>query len=269
MSMSGKVYLGLAAFLWGTLGLAASIAMREGMSPESISFFRAFIGSLVGIPLVGKKFLDRKLILLGLAFTGPLYLSYVYSVRYSGIGVAAALLYLAPSIVVLLSPKLLGERITPRKGLAVSLATIGAVITQVRGGEFSPNPVGIAFGLITAFSYAGIIMYVRKLVSTGYEPIHVGIAPQLWASLELLPFSFRGEITLAGLGAVLYLGVFTAALAYVLQAKGLELMDAGSASVMSTLEPLVALIIGLLIGEDVGLGGILGSLMIILASAII
>ncbi len=264
----GKVYLIGAAFLWGTLGLAASVAIREGMKPESISFFRAFIGSLIGMPLVRRKALDRRLIFLGLTFTGPLYLSYIYSVKYSGIGLAAALLYLAPAIVVILSPAFLGEMITLKKGVAVALATAGAVLTQVKGGRFVPDPLGIFFGLLSAVSYAGIIMYVRRLVRSGYDPLHVGIAPQLWAALELLPFS-EFHLSFVSLISVTYLGVFTAALAYILQAKGLERMDAGSASIISTIEPLVALVIGLLIGEGLQLEEILGALMIILASALV
>ncbi|RLG39671.1 MAG: hypothetical protein DRN78_06425 [Thermoproteota archaeon] len=72
------------------------------------------------------------------------------------------------------------------------------------------------------------------------------------ASIELLPFSsllfLSLKLTLISSASVLYLGIFTAAIAYILQARGLRIVEASTASVISTLEPFVALIIGLLMG---------------------
>ncbi len=264
----GKIYLTLAASLWGTLGLAASLAMWEGMTPESVAFFRALIGFMVGFPLVRLSFLDSRMAKLGLFLAGPLYLSYIYSIKYSGIGIAAALLYLAPTIVTLFSSPLLKENVTTKKLVSAILATFGAILTQFKGGIFEPNLIGISLGLMSAFFYAGMIIYVRKLMLCGYSPIEVGISPLIWASLELSPFlSLR--LTPLSLASILYLGIFTAAIAYILQAKGLKIIEASTAGVISTIEPFVALLIGLLMGEPLGLTGTLGSLMIISAAIIV
>ncbi len=264
----GKVYITTAASLWGTLGLVASLAMLDRMTPGSIAFFRALIGFMIGLPLIKSSFLDLRMAKMGLLLVGPLYFSYIYSIKYSGIGIAAALLYLAPTIVTLLSPLLLRERITIKKLIAAILATFGVILTQFKEGLFSPNPLGILLGLMSAFFYAGMIIYVRKLMLYGYDPVKVGASPLIWTSLELLPF-FSLRVTLVSLASIVYLGIFTAVIPYILQAKGLKVIEASTASVISTLEPFVALMIGLLMGEPLGLTGSLGALMIITASMII
>ncbi|RSN78683.1 EamA family transporter, partial [Candidatus Methanodesulfokora washburnensis] len=67
----------------------------------------------------------------------------------------------------------------------------------------------------------------------------------------------------------IYLGAFTALLPYVLYSKGLKTIEASRASIISTLEPLFATLLGFLIlGQMISMKGIVGGIIIVLAAVL-
>ncbi len=260
----GRVYVATAAFLWGTIGIATKIALSAGAGPASISAFRAAVSAILALAVLRRKVFDCNLILLGLLFTGPLFLTYMFSVMLSGMGIAAVLLYTAPALVVLLASVFLGERMTERKVVALFLAGVGAFLTQLPNiGDL--NFGGILFGLGSSLAYSGIILMARKLMTHGYSALEVGLGPQPWSALELAPFLFldRYELNPQFLASVIYLGVFTSFLAYYLHAKGVGEVEAGTAGIVSNVEPASAVALGLLTGENLGVEGLVGSALVI------
>src|SRR5687768_3067911 len=124
----GYAYIIAAALLWATIGPAARFALRAGLDPLEISFWRAAIGGLLfalhaatrgqfriarrDVPAVG-----------GFALLGVtiFYWSYFRAVELGGAALAAILLYTAPAWVALAAALWLGERLTVRKSVAVVL----------------------------------------------------------------------------------------------------------------------------------------------------
>jgi DME family drug/metabolite transporter len=268
-SKSGVIPLLLAAFLWSTIGLATKRALNAGSDAFWIGGMRAGVSAVLSSIFLRRRVLDFKLALIGIFFTGPLYLIYVFSVMHSGIGIAAVLLYTAPVIVIILAKFLLNESLNTRKLIALILSFSGIVAIGLRGGG-NLDLVAIALGLGSSLSYSGIILGVRKLAVSGYDEIELGLGPQVWAALELLPLLSlsRGSLNLDSMISIVYLGIFPSFLAYYLHAMGLKRIEAGPASIISNLEPISALILGIFLGEQPGLLGFLGSALII-SSAII
>ncbi len=263
----GRAYVAAAAFLWGTIGIATKIALSAGAGPASISAFRAAISAVLSLIVLRRRIFDRNLILLGLLFTGPLFLTYMFSVMLSGMGIAAILLYTAPALVILFASVFLGERITKKKVVALVLAGLGAAMTQLPNiGD--PDLGGILFGLGSSLAYSGIILMARKLMTSGYSALEVGLGPQPWSALELAPFLFldRYELNPPFLASVLYLGVFTSFLAYYLHAKGVGRVEAGTAGIVSNVEPASAVALGMLMGENLGVEGLVGSALVIVGA---
>ena len=114
--------IALAAILWSTLGPAARIALRAGLDPLELSFWRALLGgSLFAVHAMarGKVRLARRdlpaigaFAILGVAI---FYFSYFRAVRAGGAALAAILLYTAPAWVAIASTLWLGERLRARK----------------------------------------------------------------------------------------------------------------------------------------------------------
>lgn len=261
---NGRLYVAAAAFLWGTIGVATKAALAAGAGPASIGSFRAFIGATISIIVLGRRVLDKNLAIMGLFFTGPLFLTYMFSVMLSGIGIAAILLYTAPAFVTIAAHFLLGERITGRRILALALSSAGAFFTQLPNIG-NPNLEGVLFGLGSSIAYSGIIIMARKLMTSGYTALDVGLGPQPWSALELMPFLLldRYELNAHFLIAVTYMGVFTSFLAYYLHAKGIGEVEAGTAGIISNVEPASAIALGAMMGEDLGIEGLIGSALVI------
>ncbi len=266
--MDGRIYIAAAAFLWGTIGVATKVALAAGAGPGSIGAFRALISALLALAVLRERVLDRNLAVMGLLFTGPLFLTYMFSVMVSGMAVAAVMLYTAPAIVIVLAYLLLGERMTCRRVLALVLSGSGVIMTQLPGiGGF--NLEGVLFGMGSSLAYSGIILMAKKLMTSGYSALEVGLGPQPWSALELVPFliSERYSINPSFVASVLYLGIFTSFVAYYLHARGIGKVEAGTAGIVSNVEPASAVMIGVLMGEDVGLTGLLGSALVIAGAA--
>lgn len=265
----GRLYVAAAAFLWGTIGVATEAALSAGAGPASIGSFRAFIGAIISIAVLRKRIIDKKLAIMGLLFTGPLFLTYMFSVMLSGIGIAAVLLYTAPALVIVAAHFLLGEEITARRILALMLSGMGAIIIQLPHIN-KPNLEGVLFGLGSSIAYSGIIIMARKLMTSGYTALEVGLGPQPWSALELMPFLFidKYELNARFLAATLYLGIFTSFIAYYLHAKGMGKVEAGVAGVISEVEPASAVALGALTGENLGIEGLIGSALVIVGAAL-
>ena len=264
-TLRGKLYVMAAALLWATIGVATKLALAAGADPAGMGAARSTVSGVLSLISLRKRVLDRRIAALGLLFTGPLYLSYMFSVMYSGIGIAAVLLYTAPAIVIVASRIFLSEPITKRKILALALTGSGVFLIHLPRLA-DPNPLGMAFGLVSAVSYAGIIVMARRLVTDGYTPWEVGIGPQFWGGVELLPFLLLTSLPWFDpivLGGALYLGIFTSFIAYYLHAMGVREIEAGVAGIVSNLEPAAAIAFGMLMGEALGPVELLGAALVV------
>jgi drug/metabolite transporter (DMT)-like permease len=124
---------------------------------------------------------------------------------------------------------------------------------------------------VPAFTYAGLIIFSRYLVSKKLTSLDVGAGPLPWAFLVTAAVFHRYllPMNIDVLGFCVYLGIFTAFLPYVLYAEGLKYMEAGRAGVLSTLEPTFAVIWGvLLLNQAMTIRELVGSAMIIASAAI-
>lgn len=260
----GEIFIVTAALLWSTIGIAGAISYNCGGEIIQLPALRALFGFLIGLPIIKLRFIDKRFVIMGFLFTGPLFISYQISAAVLGVGTAAFLLYTAPVIVSLASVPILKEKISFVRGVSVIMALIGVFLLE------DPSKISI-IGVIPALSYSGIIVYSRKLVSSGVDPMEVGIAPLFWAAIEGIAISGpeMTRINLCSLAASVYLGIFTALLPYVLYSKGLKTIEASRASIISTLEPLFATLLGFLIlGQMISLKGVVGGIIIVLAAVL-
>lgn len=267
-----------AAALWGIIGVWNRNLMAAGLSPTGIVVVRNFGGMLLLLAVFAVKdrgvFRVRREHLKYFFGTGIISVVLFTSCYFScqkicSLAVASILLYTAPSFVVILSAMLWKEPVTKKKLLALALTLVGcACVCGVFDGGLTVTFTGILLGLGAGFFYSLYSIFGRYALAH-YSSMTVTVWTFIFAgpaSLVMLrPAEMRAVFTapsawLLAAGLV----VFSTVAPYILYTRGLARVESGKASIMASLEPVVAALAGVLIfGEPMGLLTLLGILCVL------
>ncbi len=245
--MNPAAWVVAAAALWGALGVLGKAAQAEGMAPLEIAFWRALGGGalFVAHAVVVRARWPRGRDLAGTAGFGLVgvsvfYGAYQLAVRDGGASLAAVLLYTAPAFVAVLAWWRLGERLGRREAIAVA-ATIGgvALVSFAGGGTAHAGPAALGWGLLAGATYA--LYYIwGKGAFARFEPAAVYAVALPVGALGLAPFIELGARTPRAWALLAAMAVASTYLAYLAYAAGLRRLTATRASVIASIEPLVA-----------------------------
>lgn len=276
----------VAMFIWGSVGI---FVKNISLQSEEIAFFRATIG-VVFIFLINMVFLknsigdifinkNRKELYL-LIFIGILLaLNWIFlfqAYKYTTVGVATLTYYLAPAIVILLSPFITKEKLSLRSIASVILSISGLVCILINNNfkvSSSHNQmVGIIFGLMAAVAYAFIILLNKKIEKI--NPINRTLVQMFISALILLPgvvsrnaFKIQGTSTIISL---IILGLVHTGIAYVIYFSSFEKVPTEKIATLSYLDPVSSVIFGMVfLRESVNINTIIGGILILGSSFII
>lgn len=242
-----------AAALWGIIGVWNRRLMAGVLSPYSIVVVRNCGGLVLLTAVMALR--DRSVFRVERQhlkyFFGTGVVSVVlFTVCYfscqeiCSLAVVSILLYTAPAIVVVLSALLWREPVTKKKLLALGLTLVGcALVCGVFSGALTVTGGGIALGLGAGFFYALYSIFGRYALAH-YGPMTVTVWTFVFAgaaSLVLVrPAEFAAlaqpSMALTAVGLV----VCSTVLPYILYTRGLARVEAGKASILASLEPVVA-----------------------------
>ncbi len=196
--------------------------------------------------------------------------------NYTSVAVATLCYYMAPTIVVLLSPLLFHEKITLRKGLCAIAAVIGMVFVSGvvdNGMPTVSETKGILFGLGAAVFYACVVILNKKV--SGVDPYEKTVIQLVSSALALIPYLLlTGETLPANLSLnagimLLIVGLVHTGIAYAMYFGSVEKLPAQTVALLSYLDPITALILSaLVLHEPLTLSGIIGAVLIIGAAII-
>ncbi|MCG8477853.1 MAG: DMT family transporter [Spirochaetales bacterium] len=274
----GMLVVVVSAVSFGMMPLFAQLAYDEGVSTVSLLFFRFGVAAIVMTAVVlrrGDRF-PRRRALVGLALMGGVgyvgqSFSFFSAMTLANVGLAVILLYLHPAIVAVLSVVLLRERLTPLRAGAVALAFVGTVLTV--GPQLDARPLGVLFGVASAVIYSGYIMVgTRTLKNT--SPLSGSVIVMASAGLVFGGLAAAQGLTVptsvVGWTGILGVAVVSTVVAVTLFLVGLTAIGPTNASVLSTFEPVTAVVLAALfldepIGVAVAAGGacILGAAIIL------
>ena len=254
----------LAAVCWGYIGVFNRLLASAGVDMSNRVFVRNFFSFVLltlVFALVRREVFRVRLrdlpIFMGSGFLSILTLSWVYfnCQMECSLAVAAILLYLAPSMVVLMSAALWKSPITRRKVAALALALLGcALVSGVVGGELTGTPRGLLFGVASAFCYATYTIFAHYGLARYpvYTMIYwtfffAGLGSLLFLDLPaLLP----GLVTARGVAGAAGLVLVATVLPYLFYTKGLEGVESGKASIIANVEPVVAALNGVVLFHE-------------------
>lgn len=257
----------LAAVLWGCIGLWNRNLMARGLTPASIvvvrnlgglaaltAAFAAFDRSVFRIEAKHLRYFFGTGIVSVLLFT----VCYFSCQQVCSLAVASILLYTAPAVVVLLSAILWKEPVTGKKLAALGLTLAGcACVTGVFSGGLTVTARGIALGLGAGFFYALYSIFGRYALAR-YGPMTVTYWTFVFCgagSVFLIrPAELAAAFALPGTwGLSAGLVIFSTALPYIFYTRGLSRVEPGRASILASLEPVAASLLGAAVfGEPIG-----------------
>ena len=197
---------------------------------------------------------------------------YFHAISMMSLSAAAILLYTAPAIVMLLSAVLFGEKITKTKAAAVVLAFAGCALVSGIGSDTKLTVLGVLFGLGSGLGYALYTIFSRYALQRGYSSYTINFYSCFLAAAGAViiwhPAGLAGEMTASvpALCWCLATGVISCFVPYLLYTYGLTGLDNGRASVLASVEPVVASLAGVFIfHEQMTPAGALGVLLVLSA----
>lgn len=278
------LYILIGGSCWGLIGLFNRNLLSAGLSPQDIVLLRNGGGLLLLTLIV--LLTDRSVfrvswrhlpwfLCMGVISITVFTLLYFSCQQYCSLAVAAILLYTAPTFVVIMSAILWREPVTRKKLLALAVAFLGcATVSGVFSGGLSVTPRGFLLGLGSGFFYATYSIFGRYALAN-YKPLTVTYYTFAFAALASLfvtrPAAVLSTVAADGRLALLVLGLAAIAtvIPYLFYTKGLAQVESGKASILASIEPVVAALVGVIaFGEPMTAGVALG-LVCILASVYI
>lgn len=271
--LTGILLIVISAASFGTLGILGRFAYADGLDAPTMMALRFSLSALVLLLLlvVRREPLPRGRTLLQLIGMGALgyvgqAFAYLTALKYATPGLVALLLYLYPVFVVILSAVFLRERIGGLKLFALALALAGLALTV---GPASGELPGILLAVSAAAIYSVYILVgtqvmqqVSAIQSSAVIFMSAGVGSGLLMLLggPHLPHTGSGWLVIAGiviLATVIPVGTFLA---------GLARIGATNAAMLSTLEPVVTILLAaLLLGEVLQPLSLLGGALILAA----
>jgi len=255
--LTGILLIALSAASFGTLAIFGRFLYAAGLDTFTILFLRFGIAALLMavILVVRRETLPRGKVLLQLIGMGALgyvgqSFSYLTAINYASAGLVALLLYLYPMFVFVLSMIVLRERVTWLKVAALTLALTGTALTvDPAGGQIQ----GILLAICAALIYSVYIIIgtnVMKHVSPVQSSMVIfASAGAVYGTLTAvngihLPVSASGWLGIVGIVLVATVIPVVAFLA------GLERIGPTNAAMLSTLEPVVTVLLAAWIFDE-------------------
>ena len=255
-----------AGSMWGCMGLLVRPLNEIGLVTMDICFLRGFVTFVV--MFAGLLIFDRGALKIRVkdiwcfVGTGALSVSffnfcYFKTITLTSLSVAAVLLYTAPAFVMIMSFFLFKENMTRKKVLVLLVAFIGCVFVSgvaTGGGDLSVK--GILVGLGAGFGYALYSIFGRYALQRGYSSMTITFYTFLFASLAtVFLVDVPSIINIVETQPVLsvyavFMILLVTLFPYLCYTKGLSGMENGTASVIASIEPVVATILGILIYKE-------------------
>lgn len=279
---TAKLRMTAAMFIFGTIGLF----VRWIPLPSSvIALARGSIGMifLLIIMAAKKESFSRTSIrknLIWLLISGALlgfnWILLFESYNYTSVAVSTLCYYMAPILIILVSPLALQERLTMRKLLCVLTSLAGMVCISGVLSEGIPSAgelKGILLGLAAAVLYAAIVLcnkHIHEISAYEKTVFQLGVS-----ALTMLPYCLftvsPTELTfeVGPLLMLLLVGVVHTGITYYLYFGSMEFIPAQSVAVISYVDPVVAVLASVLIlREPMHLTEAVGAVLILGAAAV-
>lgn len=256
----------IAGTLWGIIGYFVRGLQSQGLNSMQIVVIRMSLAAVMFS--IFAVIFDRKIFRIklkhlwcflgtGIVSVATFSFCYFMCMTYASLSVASILLYTAPIFVMLMSVILFREKLNMQKIVSLVLAFCGCLlVTGVFVSDTKISVAGIIFGLLSGLCYALYSIFSRFALNRDYSPMTITLYTFIFASIaSLCVTDIKPVITLmtkstGDLVFCLLFALLSAVLPYLTYTLSLKYIKASTASIMATVEPVVATITGAIIYHE-------------------
>ncbi|MFP4456948.1 MAG: DMT family transporter [Clostridia bacterium] len=277
--MSAKLKILISMIIWGSLGIFIRFISLPSLE---IAFLRAIIAS-VSIFLIKTVFIKEKINLVdnrNILFISGIFLAFNWiflfeAYKKTTIANATLSYYMAPVLAVVFASFLIKEEKLSFRGMISLLVSFSGliIIYQMNStASFSKDQTsGIFFGLLAAFMYAFVVICNKKMKNI--SPFDRVLVQMAISSLIMMPIViYRRQLAINStneLFILLIVGLVHTTFAYLLYFPSIEHVKVQTASILSYIDPVSALIFGsLFLSEPLSIAHIIGGFLVLLGSYI-
>lgn len=260
----GTIYGMTGAATYGTNPLFAMFMILAGIGVNSILFYRYLLATVIFF--VWLKFFKKislKITLkegFSLALSGLLFslssITLFDSYHYIGVGIASTILFVYPIMVAILMSIFFKEKITKSTILAIILTTIGTTLLYKGDANTTLNIKGVALVLTSALMYALYMVGIKKnpaikRMNTDKLTFYV-IFFGLFVYIYNLKFCTQLQMinTPLLIGCAIGLAILPTILSIELTNLGIKLIGSTKTAIFGALEPITALIFGVMVFHE-------------------
>ena len=279
MKNKGVYYALGAGISWGvSLGIFARYMTAFGFTAMQISAVRTTISAITFILFAlitdrgafKLKIKDSWIFLCSGFISVTLFCwCYFTATANCALAVAGILQYTAPIWVVVLSAIVFKEPITKVKGCAMAVAILGsALVSGITEGVGNVSVLGLTAGVLSGIVYGLYTIFTRFAVPK-YRTMTINLYTFIVASVSALLMAGPARTVTAVcapevLPTAVIGGIMCAALPYYLYNKGMETLDNGKASILATIEPVIAVMVSVFFfKEPLSLAAFIGIVLIL------
>ena len=269
-----KLLMIVSMLIFGTIGLFVN---NINLPSSFIALARSVIGSafIAVFMLVTRHRLNGEAIKKNLKFLIPSGIAMGFnwiclfeSYRFTGVAVGTLCYYMAPVIMILVSPLILKEKMTVIKAVSSAAAILGAVLIS---GVFSGtvrSAKGIAFGLAAAVLYASVVLMNRFV--RGLSAVESTLIQMISAAAVMLPYVLItenvSELSFDRKSVIftVIVGIIHTGIVYVFYFGSVQKIPTQTTAVFSYIDPVTAIILSAaVLHEDITGIQIIGTLLIL------
>ncbi|WP_312285761.1 DMT family transporter [Terrisporobacter sp.] len=271
-----KLGIIISMLIWGSIGI---FVRYINFTSSQIALVRAILGSifLIIFSMISKESLSKEkiksnllvLICCGICL-GFNWIFLFQAYHYTTVSTATICYYLAPIIVMFLSPFLLKEKLNSVKVCCIVAAMIGmlCIVGIDKSSIGENNMVGILYGLSAACFYTGVVILNKFL--KGISGRDSAIVQLSVSAIFLLPYViFTEKISLVGVSSqsiilLLVLGVVHTGIAYLLYFTVIQKIESQTVAIYSYVDPISAIFMSaIILNESMSLLQIIGGILIL------
>ena len=279
-------YLALAA-IWGCSFYFMKLGL-ESLTPAGVAFGRIVLGLLTLLIFsaatktkLAPRSVWKPLFLTALLVATVPWLAFAFGETHISSALAGIINGATPLLTLIATLLVFSEeRPTPRRMVGLGIGFIGVlVVVGIWQGLGSGTWIGIAACVIAITCYGFSYPYMRRHLTGGpnastLSPLALATGLLIMATIQITPIAVVTGFTVSSIVAptvfgMLALGCLGSGVAYVLNFRVINKSDATTASTVTYLTPLVAIIAGaLFLAEPISWNQPVGGLLIVLGAAI-
>lgn len=282
-NLRGISYTLSSGLMYGLVGFFGIKLMENGLSISNMLFWRFLVASIINFALfIPKRKIEMQQInslqvfygfMNGLLFYSASSILYFMSAKYIGTGLSIVIFFTYPIFVAILSWFFDGHKVTKIHYFSIGLIILGSICLIDRG-EVVMDISGIILAFIASCTY-GLYIFASKKQIKSLTPLMSTFTVCIANTILFFVFSLVDGSFMVPHGTINWIYIFGMAnlctvFPILFLLEGLKYISASKASILSVLEPVFVVLIGVaFLGETIGTMQIVGMLVILTSALVI